>query len=169
MAEPVVIAPYNPEWPEIFARLRKNLAVALGDVALRVEHVGSTAVPGLAAKPVIDIDVVIASEGELCVAIERLAQIGYGYAGERGISGRHAFVQPAALPAHHLYVCATDNLELARHLAFRDHLIANRDAAEAYGLLKKNLAEAFGVDREGYTNAKTAFIDGIISGRSHQA
>ncbi|MCD2173648.1 GrpB family protein [Rhizobium sp. C4] len=163
MAEPVMIVPYDLEWPKIFARLRDDVSAVMGAVALRIEHVGSTAVPGLVAKPVIDIDVVISSELELQEAISRLLLLGYSYAGERGIEGRHAFVQPMGLPTHHLYVCAADNPELARHIAFRNHLITDRAASDAYGELKQELARTFGEDREGYTNAKTAFIADILS------
>lgn len=93
----------------------------LGDVAMRIEHVGSTSVPGLAAKPILDIDVVIESREKLPAAIERLATLGYEHEGDHNVAGREAFrpgegTTPRTWPAHHLYVCAQDNRELLRHL-----------------------------------------------------
>jgi GrpB-like predicted nucleotidyltransferase (UPF0157 family) len=162
-AEPVIIAPYDPTWPRIFEALRLRIEAALGPVAQAVEHVGSTAVPGLAAKPVIDIDVVIGCDSALPAAIERLAAIGYAHQGEKGIAGRHAFAAPPDLPRHHLYVCAETTPELRRHLAFRDRLRADADLAAAYGALKQGLAARYGADREGYTEAKTAFIERALA------
>lgn len=162
MPQPVVITPYDPAWPQVFAALQARLAAGLGQVAVAIEHVGSTAVPGLAAKPVIDIDIVIASAADLPLASERLASLGYAYKGEQGIVGRHAFKRPADAPEHHLYVCAADNLELRRHLAFRDHLRANPADADAYAQLKVELAQHFREDREGYSQAKSAFVEDIL-------
>ncbi|MFK0333786.1 GrpB family protein [Rhizobium sp. NPDC090275] len=136
MVNPVIIVPYDPIWPKDFVQIRDEIAMALGPTALEIEHIGSTAVPGLAAKPIIDIDVVIPTESALSLVISKLSQLGYSYEGEKGIEGRHAFAQPSRLPTHHLYVCAAGNPELRRHLAFRDYLRANPDAARNYGLLK---------------------------------
>ncbi|MFJ6328833.1 GrpB family protein [Rhizobium sp. NPDC092011] len=88
----------------------------------------------------------------------RNARLRYTYEGERGVDGRYAFAQPSGLPAHHLYLCAAANAELGRHIAFRDYLRTNPGAAKAYGLLKKRLADRFGSDRQGYSQAKTTFI-----------
>jgi len=158
MSEPIIIVPYDPAWPGIFVRLRDGIVAALGATVLRVEHVGSTSVPGLAAKPIIDIDAVILTETDLPEAIRKLAGAGYRHEGERGIAGRHAFAQPDGLPAHHLYVCDDGNPELRRHLAFRDYLRANPAESARYGALKERLAAQFGSDRDGYTDAKSAFI-----------
>ncbi len=159
---PVIVVPYDPAWPAFFASIKAHLAVALGETALAIEHVGSTSVPGLAAKPIIDIDAVIASEADLPQAIGKLAGVGYQHEGEIGIVGRHAFRQPDGLPKHHLYVCAVGNAELKRHLAFRDHLRENDHDAQAYGDLKQELAQRFGSDRDGYTEAKTAFVEKML-------
>jgi len=159
----IVIVPYDPAWPGIFARLRDEIVAVLGTTALRVEHVGSTSVLGLAAKPVIDIDAVIAAEADLPEAIRKLAAVGYAYEGERGIARRHAFAQPDGLPVHHLYVCDERSPELRRHLAFRDYLRANPTEAATYGALKKRLAAQFGSDRDGYTDAKSDFIAGVLA------
>jgi GrpB-like predicted nucleotidyltransferase (UPF0157 family) len=168
-AAPIVLVPYDPSWPDTFAALRAVLAGSLGPVALAIEHVGSTAVPGLAAKPILDIDVVIESNEQLPDAVRRLGGLGYDYQGDLGIAGREAFGRSGddvprdgsgrLWPAHHLYVCPLGSAELARHLAFRDYLRADPAAAQAYGDLKHDLAQRFGSDRDGYSRAKTAFVE----------
>ncbi|MDP3488034.1 MAG: GrpB family protein [Bacillota bacterium] len=159
---PVVIVDYDPAWPILFNTLKSSVEVALGEVALSIEHVGSTSVPGLAAKPIIDMDVVVRAE-DLGKAIALLATIGYVHDGDGDIPGRERFRHPAGLPSHHLYVCAEDNTELKRHLQFRDYLRDHPDATAEYGALKKGLAATFGDDREGYSIAKTEFITTILS------
>ena len=102
MNAPVEIASYDPRWPKIFAELRDQIAGVLSPLAERIEHVGSTAVPGLPAKPVIDFDVVITTLAHLAEVITRLATFGYQHEGDLGITGREAFTSPAAAPSHHL-------------------------------------------------------------------
>ena len=105
--------------------------------------------------PTLDIDIVIDHETALPAVIERLATIGYRFEGDRGVPSRYAFGAPGDLPRHHPYVCAKDNLELQRHVAFRDFLRANPHAAAAYGSLEHQLASRFGRDRDAYSQAKT--------------
>ncbi|MBI4201880.1 MAG: GrpB family protein [Chloroflexi bacterium] len=165
---PVIIVSYDPAWPQQFDSLQKAISVPLGPQALAIEHVGSTAVPRLPAKPIIDMDVVIASRDLLPQASERLSTLGYAHQGDLGVPGREAFGRTddctpwdgsgRTWPEHHLYVCAHDSLELARHLAFRNYLRANPDAARAYAALKRHLAKRYGNDREAYTQGKTAFV-----------
>jgi GrpB-like predicted nucleotidyltransferase (UPF0157 family) len=162
---PVVIVDYDPRWPAAFAALRDRLAAALGPLAVAIEHVGSTAVPGLAAKPIVDLDVVIATPGDLAAVVERLASLGYDHQGDLGVPGRDAFASPPGGPPHHLYVCPAGSPALARHLALRDRLRAEPEAAAAYADLKRTLAARFGGDRVGYTEAKTAFIDAVLAAR----
>ena len=163
MPAPVVVVRYDPEWAKSFASIRSRLSDALGDVALDVLHVGSTSVVGLAAKPIIDIDVVIDNEDAMPSVIERLAAIDYVFEGDLGIPGRYAFAPPPNLPKHHPYVCAKDSLELARHVAFRDFLRANPEEAAAYGDLKFELARRFGRDRDSYSLAKTEFVEKALT------
>jgi GrpB-like predicted nucleotidyltransferase (UPF0157 family) len=162
MARPVVIEDYTPTWADRFADLRELFGEALRDVALAIEHVGSTAIPGLAAKPIIDIDIVIASRSMLPEAIARLATIGYRHEGDLGIADREAFAPPSGPIDHHVYVCNKQSPELRRHRAFRDYLIAHPEAMRAYAALKRQAAERFRDDREGYTQAKTDFVAGIL-------
>ena len=159
MPAPIVIVDYDPAWPLEFERVRDRAAAALGDVALAIEHVGSTAVPGLAAKPVIDV-VVVVEPDRVQVAIERLSAIGYVHQGNLGVEGREAFATPEGEPRHHhhLYVSPTDSEELRSQLAFRDRLRSDPDVAAEYEALKRELAVTYRDDRPGYTEAKTAFV-----------
>jgi len=135
MPEPVVIVDYDPDWPARYARLRDAIAPALGDLAAAIEHVGSTAVPGLAAKPTIDIIVKLRSPSDLARAVERLAGLGYAHEGDLGVAGREAFATPAgyAVHDHHLYVCTPDWRGFEDQVIFRDHLRAHAATARAYG------------------------------------
>ena len=162
MAEPVVIVEYNPDWPRIFQSLSAPIVAALGELVAGVEHIGSTAVPGLAAKPIIDLDVLAPSRAEVPAVIERLATLGYLHSGDQGIRGREAFAPPPQLPLHHLYVCAQGNREYQRHIAFRDHLRSHPQDAWAYAALKRSAACRFRDDRVAYTEAKTEFIAEIL-------
>ncbi|MNV51043.1 dephospho-CoA kinase/protein folding accessory domain-containing protein [compost metagenome] len=89
---------------------------------MTIEHVGSTSVPGLSAKPIIDMDVVVATRDDVKKAIQRLAILGYVHEGDLGAIGREAFIPPNGVPWHHLYVCTIDNAEYKRHIMFRDYL-----------------------------------------------
>ncbi|MGH9935076.1 MAG: GrpB family protein [Blastocatellia bacterium] len=158
----IVVVDYDPAWPEVFQQLRLKVWPVVGDFALSVEHVGSTSVPGLAAKPIIDMSVVVSSEAEVRLAVKRLATLGYLHRGNLGIEGREAFHPPAGLPAHHLYVCPQGSLGLQNQLAVRDYLRAHREMAQAYGELKKRLAHEFPNDIESYVDGKTDFLLGIL-------
>jgi GrpB-like predicted nucleotidyltransferase (UPF0157 family) len=158
----VVITDYDPSWPSLFASLANSVAAALGPVLVRVEHVGSTAVPGLPAKPIIDLDVVV-QPADVAEAVRRLSGLGYVHRGDLGVTGREAFATPAGTPDHHLYVCPVGSPALAQHLRFRDALRADAALAAEYGLLKRHLAARFGSDRDGYCEAKTGFIRAALS------
>jgi len=161
--DPVVVVDYDLAWPALFAALRAPVAAALGELAVAIEHVGSTAVPGLAAKPIIDLDVAISSASALDAAIERLAPLGYVHKGDQGITGRAAFDWPPRLQRHHLYVCARGSAEHRRHLLVRDYLRAHPDSAAAYTTLKRHLAARYRTQREAYTNAKGPFIGDVLA------
>jgi GrpB-like predicted nucleotidyltransferase (UPF0157 family) len=158
----VTVVDYDPSWPGRFERLRAAVWPVFADLAVAIEHVGSTSVPGLAAKPVIDLDVVVRSGADVPTAVGRLATLGYDHLGDLGIFGREAFRPPEGSPAHNLYVCRHDSPSLANHLALRDHLRGHPELAHAYGALKKRLAQAFPHDIDGYVDAKTDFIVGVL-------
>jgi GrpB-like predicted nucleotidyltransferase (UPF0157 family) len=168
----VVVQEYDPDWPRQFERLRAAIWPAVADIAASIEHVGSTSVPGLAAKPVIDMDVVVPPD-RIATGIERLTSIGYEHRGDLGIPGREAFrpFDHSAPPKHHLYMCSSDSPALANHLAVRDYLRANPEAALEYGRLKRALAKRFADDMDGYVQGKTGFLLGILraSGCSEDA
>jgi GrpB-like predicted nucleotidyltransferase (UPF0157 family) len=131
---------------------------------MNIEHVGSTSVAGLAAKPIIDISIVIAQPQEMSLVIEKLATRQYQHLGDLGIADREAFRHPPDVPRHNLYACPHDSLALRNHLVFRDHLRSHSDVARQYGMLKRQLAARFENDREDYTDGKTDFIVGVLSG-----
>src|SRR5512146_1553074 len=116
------VVDYDDDWPRRFEQLRARIWPSVADVALRIEHVGSTSVPGLAAKPIIDMTLVVLEPGDIPLVIDRLATPGYCHQGDLGIGGREAFEQPAGLPPHHLYACAEGAPALINHIAFRDYL-----------------------------------------------
>jgi GrpB-like predicted nucleotidyltransferase (UPF0157 family) len=160
--DPVLIQDYNPCWPRAFSQLAARVWTTLGSLVVTVEHIGSTAVPGLASKPIIDLDVVLASPAELPEAIRRLADTGYFHEGDLGIAGREAFRSPPGEPRHHLYVLAAQANELRRHLAFRDALRADTDLRDRYAALKRSLGYLYKDDRISYTQAKSTFITSIV-------
>lgn len=162
MPDPVIIAPYNLAWPAQFEAIAAPIRAVLGPLAMSVEHIGSTSVVGLAAKPIIDLDVVISSRLVLPQVIEKLAELGYTHQGDLGIAGREAFKKAADI-RHHLYVCSVDTPNLHEHLLFRDYLRTHPAEAAAYGALKMKLAEQYGEDRDGFTDAKTEFVQSILA------
>jgi GrpB-like predicted nucleotidyltransferase (UPF0157 family) len=129
---------------------------------LIVEHIGSTAVVGLAAKPIIDIDVIVPLLSDVPDAIARLASLGYVHEGDLGVPGREAFLWPPGTPRHHLYLCVCDNAEYRRHVAFRDYLRAHSEETRRYEALKRRLAAQFSDNREAYTNGKTEYINSVM-------
>jgi GrpB-like predicted nucleotidyltransferase (UPF0157 family) len=162
MPAPIVIVEYDPAWPEFFQTLRHQVAAVLGELAVTIEHVGSTAVPGLAAKPIIDMDVVVRWATDIPTAIERLASLGYTHRGDLGIPGREAFSTPPNTPPHHLYVVAASNLAHRRHILFRDYLRRHPQEAHVYAEFKIATAERFRDDRTAYTDAKDAIDQDMV-------
>ncbi|MDA8262286.1 MAG: GrpB family protein [Actinomycetota bacterium] len=162
--EPIVIQDYDPAWPAMFEELAEPVRGALVGMNARVEHVGSTAVPGLAAKEVIDMDVVVASPQDVPEAVERLGRLGYLHRGDLGIRGREAFAWPPGSRRHHLYVVPAGSEPFLNHLRFRDHLRSHTEDADAYAALKRLLAQTYRTDRARYTDAKSAFIGRILGG-----
>jgi GrpB-like predicted nucleotidyltransferase (UPF0157 family) len=161
-AEPVVVVEYDSQWPARFDELAAPVRDVVSGLGASVEHVGSTAVPGLAAKPIIDIDLVVQSAGDVPTAIERLRGLGYVYQGDKGIRGREAFMWPPGAPRHHLYVVVAGSQPHSDHVRFRDHLRRHPKVAARYAALKTDLAARYGDDRLGYTTAKTAFISQVM-------
>ena len=156
----VTVLPYDPQWKQNFEAIRQELAAALGNLALRIEHVGSTSVEGLYAKPIIDIDVVIRNTTPLDTVIAALAKIGYQHEGNLGIPQREAFRYDGKshLQKHHLYVCPESSPELRRHIAFRDYLRTHPEDAREYGRIKLEAARLYPEDIDDYIAHKGSFI-----------
>lgn len=158
----VVVYESDPAWAETYELLRKNLWPLVSPYASSIEHVGSTSVAGLPAKPVIDIDIVVPDSEARDAAIAALVAGGYVYRGDLGIPGRESMQEPVGSPRHNLYVCLDGSLALRNHLIFRDHLRNNPDDAAAYGALKHRLAAEHADDLPAYVEAKTTFILTIL-------
>lgn len=158
----VEVLPYNPEWPNQFANIHATVWPAVQHASMSLEHVGSTAVPGLAAKPVIDACIVVASRRDIPYVVKALAKIGYEHRGNLGVPDREAFRHPAGTAKHHLYVSPRGSLSLRNHLGLRDYLRGHPEAVREYGELKQLLAKQFPEDMDSYIAGKTAFITGIL-------
>lgn len=157
----VIVLPYDPNWKTCFESIKQELESALGNLAMRIEHVGSTSVEGLSAKPIIDIDVVIDDYSVFGSVVERLAAIGYTHEGDLGIKGREAFKysDKPHLQKHHLYVCPQDSAELLRHITFRDFLRSHPEAARKYGKVKETAAKLYPDNIEKYMEYKSPCIE----------
>ena len=161
----VIVLPYDERWKKDFLAIKAELAAALGPLALRIEHVGSTSVPSLSAKPIIDIDVVIQDYSVFEEVVSALGRIGYQHEGDLGIAGREAFKydRKEHLRKHHLYVCPEDSPELKRHIAFRDYLRTHPDAVREYSMIKEEGAKKYPNDIDGYIAYKSPFIERIYA------
>ena len=168
----IEVVPFSENWAQTFEALASVFKIDLEGLIIGIEHVGSTSVPGLAAKPVIDLDLIIRDKSrfeEIKVILEKR---GYLHVGELGIPGREAFKRASEYtpldggnqvwPAHHLYVCLQDSVSLNNHLLFRDYLRANPKTAAEYGRLKMTLAEIYPYDIDRYVDGKTDFIIAVL-------
>ena len=159
----VAIVPYSTEWPELFEKEAKRIKAACDGIITVIEHIGSTAVPGMPAKPIIDIMPGLDSYQDGWKIIEPLKQLGYEYSGENGIPGRFYFdyrFERRSVVHVHVYQIGTENWH--RHLIFRDYLRSHPEVADQYAELKKELSVRFRKDREEYTNGKSQFINAVI-------
>ena len=157
----VSVVPYDEAWGEAFEQIKKEIIAAAGDLILSVEHVGSTSVPSLCAKPCIDIDVVIEDYSAFDAVVLALSKIGYIHEGDLGIKDREAFKYSGKmhLMKHHLYVCPKDSAELYRHIAFRELLRSDADAREEYGRVKETAARLYPEDIDKYIEFKSPCIE----------
>jgi GrpB-like predicted nucleotidyltransferase (UPF0157 family) len=162
MGSSVIVVQYDPVWVRLYEKLRDFVLPVLSDLVVTIEHVGSTSVPGLAAKPIVDMDVVVSTRSNVHIAIQRLATLGYVHEGDLETSGRESFIPPDNVPWHHLYVCTVENTEFRRHILFRDYLRNHPDDSKKYGDLKLELAQRFHNERAAYTNAKSEFVKEIL-------
>ena len=162
---PILVVEYDPQWPILFEREKEEIIAALGSSLLMVEHIGSTAVPGLAAKPVIDMGVGIRSLAEAPALILSIESLGYAYEPtlEQLLPERRFFWKGTpTIHTFHLHLAEVDNPVLLRPLRFRDYLRKHPEAAEEYGALKKQLAKICEQDIDAYVSGKTAFIKQVM-------
>lgn len=167
----IEIAAYNPVWKDQFEELKNVYALYLKDIVEDIAHVGSTAVPGLAAKPVLDIDLIIDNENKLQKVISVLTGLGYEFRGDLGIKDRYAFRANGVTvpnigtqqtwPKHHLYCCIANSVSLNNHLTLRNALRADPVLKMEYDQLKKDLANAT-TDIEVYIEGKSDFIAKVL-------
>ena len=157
----VVVLPYDKAWKSDFEAIRNELETAIGDLILGIEHVGSTSVEGLSAKPCIDIDVIIKDYSIFPTVVSRLNSIGYIHEGDLGIKDREAFrySDKPHLQTHHLYVCPQDSAELHRHLTFRDFLRSNPEAVRIYSSVKEQAAQLYPQQIDRYIEYKSPCIE----------
>jgi GrpB-like predicted nucleotidyltransferase (UPF0157 family) len=161
--ERVVIVDYDPEWPFLFAVERDRLREALGEGADRIDHVGSTAVPGLAAKPIVDIQISVASFEPTDTYDEPLRSLGYEpRPDDEPLHRFYKYLEDRAA-RFHVHVCETGKDWESDHLLFREFLKANPRVAEKYGDMKREKATRFPDSRERYTDAKAPHIGGIMT------
>jgi GrpB-like predicted nucleotidyltransferase (UPF0157 family) len=167
MERPVRIVDYSPEWPELFENEKWLILNVIGCFVVGIEHVGSTAVVGLGAKPIIDITVAIKTLRDAHKCVGPLESIGYEYVPEyeESIPERRYFHKgkPQEEQHFHLHMVELSSDFWKRHLLFRDYLRAHSEVAQGYYELKKRLAREYGSDREGYTEAKTSFIESVVA------
>lgn len=159
---PAAVVPYDEAWPAAFQEIASRLRRGLPD-NVTIEHVGSTSVPGLAAKPIIDIDVVMDTPEAIPGVISRLEELGYLHRGDLGISGREAFATPAGLPYHHLYLVVEGSPPHRDHIDLRDFLRTHPGAATRYAEVKAQAAHLLVLDREAYVAAKSATVLDLLA------
>ncbi len=158
----IVVLDYDPTWPGQFKEISVRLNGLLDGMIANIEHIGSTSVPGLCAKPKIDVDVVLESARLIPPGIERLKRAGYAFHGNKYNDGMWAFTTGRGSFGERVYLCAPGTPTHQKRLFFRDHLRANPEDAAAYGALKRRLASETDDDWDHYTGSKGSFVTSIV-------
>jgi len=159
----VIVVPYDYKWNEEFQKIRLYLGKELKNSILSIEHVGSTSIVGLSAKPIIDIDVIMESYNEFEDIKASLESLGYYHEGDLGIKDREAFGynEKSEFMIHHLYVCPRYSEELKRHISFRGYLRTHKEDREKYSKIKLEAAIKYPTDIDSYIEAKSNCITEI--------
>ena len=157
----IIVLPYDTSWESAFEAIKAEIEKVLGNLTIGIEHVGSTSVEGMSAKPCIDLDVIIRDYSVFNDVRDKLAAIGYIHEGDLGIKGREAFkyADKPHLMQHHLYVCPGDSEELHRHIAFRDFLRNSPESVVKYSKIKETAARLFPNDIDKYIEYKSPCIE----------
>lgn len=168
--QPVEVVDYDPDWPRRYEEERDRIAAAIGDALLAIEHVGGTAVPGLPAKPVIDLMLGVEDIERAGPAVAALINLGYEYVPEfeSQLPDRRYF-RRGTPDTHHVHMVPVSSDFFEEHLLFRDWLRAHPQAAEEYGKLKRGLAGRFPNDRDAYRAGKVPFIDTVVAAARREA
>jgi GrpB-like predicted nucleotidyltransferase (UPF0157 family) len=156
----VEVVPPNPAWREEFASESRRIALVMGENVVAIHHIGSTAITGIYAKPVIDFLIEVKDINETDAQTAGMEALGYEAMGEFGLPGRRYFRKESSpgIRTHHVHTYETNSPEISRHLAFRDYMIAHPDAAQQYSELKRQLAKQYPQDIEGYMDGKDEFV-----------
>ena len=160
----VQVVPYTSLWASLFQEESKRLTQALGSLALDIQHIGSTSIPGLASKPILDIGIAVAKEDDVSACVPLLESLAYNYRGDRGASEGHFFDQGTEQQlTHYLHMLLISNPAWQNYLRFRDYLIAHPATRDRYMQLKQQLAIQYPTDRAAYTAGKAQFIQQILT------
>jgi GrpB-like predicted nucleotidyltransferase (UPF0157 family) len=164
MTSSIAIAEYDPAWPARFERIRTFVGPAVACVAVRIEHVGSTSVPGLAAKPIIDVDVVVESSDDVATLIAALEGLGYRWEGDLGVAERQAFAAPpdADLSDHHLYGVVDQSRPYLDHVLLRELLRSDPEACKLYAACKRESAARSDGDLDRYVALKSEVVATLL-------
>ncbi len=157
----VEVTTYNPEWTSCFEKEANQIRAIYGPLLVAIHHIGSTSVPGLTAKPVIDLLPVVTDIQQVDTYNPQMAHLGYECKGENGLTGRRYFQKGGDNRTHHVHIFQEGNPEIDRHLAFRNYLRAHPKIAAQYGQLKERLAEQFPFDMDSYIDGKSEWVQTI--------
>ena len=157
----IELVPYSPRWETLFQEEQGRLTMLLGQDVLDIQHIGSTAIVGMVAKPIIDIAIAVTTFEAGAQCVDRIESLGYIYRGEHGIPRRHYFIKGNPR-THHLHMVEIDSDDWTDNLLFRDYLRSHPDMAEQYAALKQELAATYATDRRAYTESKAPFIQEVL-------
>lgn len=159
----VEVVPHDPRWKDAFEVESNRVADALGNTVVGIHHIGSTSIPGIYAKPIIDLLVEVNNITQVAARKSHMESLGYEVMGEFGIPGRQYFRKDNrdGIRTHHIHTFAMGSAQIERHLLFRDYMIAHPDEAQAYSDLKRMLAKQYPTNIESYMDGKDGFIKAI--------
>ena len=157
----VRLNPYTKDWERLFREEKSRLQIAVGLFVLDIQHVGSTSIPGMIAKPIIDIAIAVESFEEANVCIKPIESLGYQYRGENNIPRRHFFVKGNPR-TYHIHINEIGSRDWNEQISFRDYLIHHQDIASGYAELKMELAQRYPTDRQAYSESKSPFIKHVV-------
>ena len=163
MVKIVTIEPYNSDWPGLFCELGSRARQALGNVALRIDHIGSTSIPGLAAKPIIDVQISVDSFDPIAPYRVPLERLGFVFKDKNPELTKRYFREPLGERETHIHVRRAGSFSEQFALLFRDYMRVHPDDVEQYAELKRQLAEQYAMDPHGYTDAKSDFVWKVIA------